>query len=248
VYTCTQATASNKTTFMNPGILFSNDNKGAGFTIQGFDLTYSSSNNNETIYMVVNYNYPPTITSMNLLYPNKINGRQFLIDNLNVLTTTKFGVGVIIAKGTLSQNTTTLVNSLISPSQVTHYQNGTIEGTSNTTTFTNADLTFLGHDNYAGNNCFNGTMYEVLVYSNTLADSNRYSIETYLYQKWNFNLNPSNPYKNMRNYNYPLLDSNYFFGIKYVTSSSNNINNLNYPLISNSLNKFPNTLSNAPFP
>ena len=248
IYTCTQATASNQPTFANPGILFSNENKGAGFTIQGHSLTYSSSNNNETIYMVLNYNYPATVTIMNLLYPNKLYGRQFTIDNLNVLTTSKFGIGVILAKGTLSQNTTTLVNSLISPTQVTHYQNGTNEGSSNTTTFTNADLTFLGNDNYNGTSCFNGTMYEVLIYSNTLADNDRYSIETYLYQKWNFNLNSSNPYKNMKNYNYPLLDSNFFFGTKYVTSSSNNINILNYPLISNSLNKFPNTLSNAPFP
>ena len=170
------------------------------------------------------------------------------IDKFNVSTTNINGA-VVIANGTLSQNTTTLTNSLISPTQVTHYVNGTSNGSSNYTEIFETGVSYLGFDNYLGDNCFNGTMYEVLIYSNVLADSDRYKIEAYLYQKWAFNLDPTNPYKisGYSNYNYPLINSNNFIGTKSFTFTGS-IDSNSYTLIKNYYTKLTNTLSNAPFP
>ena len=249
IYTCAQGTSSNAPTYNTlHGINFSNDNTGAGGSIQGFDLDYPSYNNNETIYTVVNYSNTTGSADMHILYTIGSTGRRFYIDKFNTLTTSINGA-VVIDKGILTQNTTTLVNSLISPTQVTHYVDGTSKGSSNYSVFSGTGTSYLGFDNYLGSNCFNGTMYEVLIYSNVLADSDRYKIEAYLYQKWAFNLDPTNPYKisGYSNYNYPFINSNNFIGTKSFTFTGS-IDSNSYTLIKNYYTKLTNIISNATFP
>lgn len=232
---------------------FTNSNNNT--IINGFELNYTAKDNFETVYMVFSYDNTLTPNSfMNLLYPNSNGGRQIYISDKDNLVTNNLGNGIRLSNGDVSINTITLVNVLINNSNVSHYTNGTYVGIKdNNFIFTSGDKTFLGTDNYIGSNGLNGSIYEVLIYSNVLSDSDRQKIESYLYHKWtNFSLDPSNPYytipySNINNVlHYPNLDINLFQQPYGLTTNLPTLNSNNYPLIQN-LIRFPNRLSNVSF-
>ena len=225
-------------------------------TINGFELNYPASNNFETVYMVFSYdNSSNPGRFMNLLYPNSNGGRQIYIsDNSGNLVTNNLGNGIILSKGRIITNTITLVNVLINNNNVSHYKNGTfVDISNNDFLFSSANKTFLGTDNYIGSDGLNGSIYEVLIYSNVVSDNDRQKIESYLYHKWNnFSLDPlspyyTTPYSNRNDVaNYPNLNSNLFQQPYRLTTNLPTLNSNNYPLIRN-LIRLPNRLSNVSF-
>ena len=99
-------------------------------------------------------------------------------------------------------------------------------------------------------NYFNGTISEIIIYSNALSVSDRQKVESYLRWKWNtFTLDPSNPYSAQAysNYLYPNIDSNLIPPVpRDLFSGEPTLDSNNYPLIKNFI-QLPNRLKNSMF-
>ena len=224
-------------------------------TINGLTAEYSSQNPNETIFIILN-NTTSNKNNFNLLYPDSNDGRQlYLLSNAptqTTLTTALLSNGNLLTSGTVTINTPTLITTRInSIGIVNHYINGLLTGTSNTVPYTTGgNKTYIGTDKYIGSNGFNGTISEILIYSNALIDTERQKVESYLNWKWNtFRLDNGNPYQinSYSNYAYPNINSN------IIPATSNNLysglptlDSNNYPLIKNFI-QLPNILKNSKF-
>jgi len=247
---CSQPTTSFRPSYTgSSNIQFTNTNEGT--TINGFEMNYPSSNNFETTYILFSYTppAPPAEKSfMNLLYPNSNDGRQIYVDSNTTLVTDILGSGNRLSNGTVNSNVITLINVLVNNTNISHYVNGTFIETRGGTLFSKGNRTYLGTNAY-GNNGLNGSIYEVLIYSNALPDTDRQKIESYLYHKWNnFSLDPSSPYyiTTYSNYNYINLNSNLFQKPYGLTTNLPMLDSNNYSLIRNFI-RFPNRLSNVSF-
>jgi hypothetical protein len=240
------------------GVNFSNANDKT--TINGLDTTYSSENKYETVFILLNIT--AIKSNYNLLYPTLTDGRQlYLLSNTltqTTLTTAKRPENNLLESGIVlvrEAPRTTLVSSWNSNGSINHYINGLLNGTSNKTPYTTGGDTLIGTDNYVGDNGFNGSITEIIIYSNALSDSDRQKVESYLYWKWDtFTLDPSNPYTTQAYSNqaslYPKINSNLIpavprdlflsFEKKPVLDSNN------YPLIKNFI-QLPNILKNIKF-
>jgi hypothetical protein len=112
--------------------------------------------------------------------------------------------------------------------------------------------TLIGTDNYVGDNGFNGSISEIIIYSNAISDSDRQKVESYLYWKWeNFTLNTSNPYTTQAYSNivplYPNINSNIIPPVpRNLFSGLPGLDSNNYPLIKNFI-QLPNRLRNLMF-
>jgi hypothetical protein len=120
------------------------------------------------------------------------------------------------------------------------------------TPYTTGGNTLIGTDNYVGENGFNGSISEIIIYSNILSDDDRQKVESYLYWKWDtFTLNPLNPYANQAYSNvvslYPSIDSNLIPAVpRDLFSGQPTLDSNDYPLIKNFIT-LPNTLQNVKF-
>jgi hypothetical protein len=260
----TQDTSSYRPTFNSlTGVDFVNTNNEGG--INGFDTTYSPGDYKETVFILLNNT--TTENDYNLLYPELSYGRQLYLnsntDSQTTLTTAIRSGPNLLQAGIVTSDNPTLVsmtssnidNCNITVSiNINHYINGLLTGT-----YTDVDKynfginTLIGTDNYVGNNGFNGSISEIIIYSNTLSDSDRQKVESYLYWKWNknFSLDPSNPYTEQAYSNqaslYPNINSNLIPPIpRNLFSGLPTLDSNNYPLIKNFI-QLPNRLRNVMF-
>ena len=233
------------------GVVFSNANNKS--TKNGFDTTYSSANVNETIFILLNITI--TQSNYNLLYPTLTGGRQlYLLSNTSLqttLTTAKLSEENLLQSGIVEYKVNaTLVSSWNNNGNINHYIDGLLTGTDNKTPYTTGGNTLIGTDNYIGDNGFNGSISEIIIYSNILSDSDRQKVESYLFWKWNtFILDPSNPYTTQAYSNvislYPNIDSNLIPPVPRDLVSDK-LDSNSYPLIKNFIT-LPNTLQNVKF-
>jgi len=238
------------------GVVFTNPNNKS--TKNGFDTTYSSENVNETIFILLNIRI--TQSNYNLLYPTLTGGRQlYLLSNTppqTTLTTAKLSDANLLESGIVEDKVqATLVSSWNNNGSINHYIDGLLTGTINKPPYTTGGNTLIGTDNYVGDNGFNGSISEIIIYSNTLSDSDRQKVESYLFWKWNtFILDPSNPYTTQAYSNevslYPSIDSNLIPAVPRDLFSSFDkkptLDSNDYPLIKNFIT-LPNTLQNVKF-
>ena len=241
------------------GVVFSNTNDLV--TINGLDTTYSSINPKETIFILLSNT--TTKENYNLLYPASAGGRQLYLASNTVsqtkITTAKRPEDILLSSGDITSSNTTLLTTWRNESvdgcninvNTNHYINGLLTG-GNTLTgpYTTGGNTLIGTDNYAGNNGFNGTISEIIIYSNALSDSDRQKVESYLRWKWGtFTLNVSNPYTTQAysNYIYPNINSNLIPPVpRNLFSGLPTLDSNNYPLIKNSIT-LPNILQEIKF-
>jgi len=214
----TQLINSNRPTFNSvSGVNFVNN---SGLTIlNGFNTDYSSQNTYETVFILFSNTASPQ--TYNLLYPTTSGGRQLYVGPSAVLTTAALSNGVLLESGTVTPGATTLISSWNSNGTIKHYINGLVTVSSNASPYTAGGNTLIGTDNYAQSDRFNGSISEIIIYSNVLSDTDRQKVESYLYWKWNtFVLDNGNPYKtvNYINYFYP---TNVFYSYFYPTQISN---------------------------
>ena len=239
------------------GVVFSNDND--AITKNGLDTTYSSTNPNETIFILLSNT--TTKNNYNLLYPLSNGGRQlYLLSNTvsqTKLITAQRPEITLLQSGDIATSNVRLITTWRDKDpagcnvNTNHYINGLLTGGNTTTApYTNGGDTVIGTDNYTGNNGFNGTISEIIIYSNALSDSDREKVESYLRWKWNnFSLDPSNPYSAApyTNYTYPNIDSNLIPAVpRNLFSGQPPLNSNNYPLIKNFI-ELPNRLRNLKF-
>jgi len=238
------------------GVVFTNPNDKS--TKNGFDTTYSSENVNETIFILLNIRI--TQSNYNLLYPTLTGGRQlYLLSNTplqTTLTTAKLSEENLLESGIVEDKVkATLVSSWNNNGSINHYIDGFLTGSINKTPYTTGGNTLIGTDNYVGDNGFNGSISEIIIYSNILSDDDREKVESYLYWKWDtFTLNPLNPYTTQAYSNvvslYPSIDSNLIPAVPRDLFSSFDkkpiLDSNDYPLIKNFIT-LPNTLQNVKF-
>jgi hypothetical protein len=242
----------------NEGVFFNNNNIGVGENVKGFNTNYGTINNNETIFILLS-NTTNSVNRYNLLYPSIGNGgRQlYLLSNspsISQLTTgirTEEETTNILVAGDVVEGEPTLVTSLNNSSDVKHYINGGIIGSAEATSYTGNSATLIGTDNYEGNQGFNGTISEIIIYSNAISDSDREKVESYLRWKWNsFTLDPSNPYATQAYSNvppYPKINPNLIPPVpRNLYSGLPTLDSNNYPLIKNFI-QLPNRLRNVMF-
>jgi hypothetical protein len=238
-------------------VIFTNTNSKT--TKNGFDTTYSSGQN-ETVFILLSNT--TTASNYNLLYPTITNGRQlYLLSNSDVqttLTTAKRPELNLLESGVVAVETNTLVSSWSSnvdgcnvSLSVNHYINGFLTGTFiNSVQYATGGNTLIGTDNYVGDNGFNGSISEIIIYSNVLSDSDRQKVESYLRWKWGtFTLDPLNPYETQAysNYIYPNINSNIIPPVpRNLFSGLPTLDSNNYPLIKNFI-QLPNRLRNVMF-
>jgi len=239
----------------NNGVSFSNTNDGS--IKNGYNTTYGGAYSNETIFILLkNDNIEVGGNNYNLLFPSAEGGRQLsLLSNsttISRLATARFDLNTPLVVGDVTINVTTLVSARTSFNfDITHYINGGESGTTEMDGYITGGTTVIGTDNY-GNQGFNGTMYEIIIYSNALSDNDRNKVESYLRWKWNtFTLDPTNPYANQPYsnivYTYPNINSNVIPPVpRNLFSGLPGLNSNNYPLISNFL-QTPFSLRNRMF-
>ena len=240
-------------------VVFSNDNN--NIVNNGLDTTYSSINPNETIFILLSNT--TSKNNYNLLYPLSNGGRQiYLISNTvsqTKLITAQRPEITLLNSGDITSSNTTLITTWRNETidgcntnvNINHYINGLLTGGNTTTApYATGGDTLIGTDNYVGNNGFNGTISEIIIYSNALSDSDRQKVESYLRWKWNtFSLDPSNPYSSQpyTNYIYPNIDSNLIPAFpRDLYSGEPTLDSNNYPLIKNFI-QLPNILKNIKF-
>ena len=220
--TVTQPTSSYRPKFNSvTGVDFINNNNNT--TINGFETDYSSENLYETVFILLNNT--TSAGDYNLLYPMVSDGRQLYLDSNSIsqttLTTATLSNNILLNSGTVVTGTTTLISSWSSNDSIRHYINGVVSVSSNKSPYVAGGVTSIGTDNYAGYNGFNGSISEIIIYSNVLSDTEREKVESYLYWKWfNFDLSTGNPYKTTRYINY-LYPRNVFYSYFYPNQISN---------------------------
>ena len=237
----------------NLGVYFDNNNTGSSGNINGYNTTYTSANNNETIFILLKYATNNSV-NYNLLYPSIADGgRQLSLESnaptsflLNTAILTGGGSTRELKVGSVTSYTNTLVSSWNDSIELRHYINGGLAGsTPPTTPFIGNANTLIGTDNYAGNEGLYGYISEIIIYSNALSDNDRQKVESYLYWKWlEFDLDNENPYKtkpypNINSNVIPPVPRNLFSGLPTLDSN-------NYPLIKNFI-QLPNRLRNVMF-
>lgn len=260
--TVTQTNEEYKPTYdtSETGVVFNNTNTGPLGNIKGFNTTYGSANNSETIFILLQYTANDSF-NYNLLYPSiKDGGRQLsLLSNTSDTTKLKSAIlteeeSVNILTDGIVVGSPTLVSSWDDASTLIHYINGASTGSAEPLNpFTGVANTLIGTDNYEGNQGLLGTISEIIIYSNALSDSDRQKVESYLYWKWNknFSLDPSNPYTTQaysnQTYLYPNINSNLIPPVpRNLFSALPTLDSNNYPLIKNFI-QLPNILKNTKF-
>jgi len=237
------------------GVVFSNTNINK-LSISGLDTTYFSGNPNETIFILLNN----TLSANNYTLLSPTVGKTkyiYLLSNTTsetILTTAEDGVPgtSLLQSGNVTTGTHTLVSTWNSNGNIYHYINGLLTGNITKPAYTAGENTVIGVDNYLSDtrNGFNGSISEIIIYSNALNNSDRWKIESYLRWKWNtFILDKDNPYKDEAyiNYLYPNIDSNLIPPVpRNLYSGLPGLNSNNYPLIKNFM-QFPNRLRNLMF-
>jgi hypothetical protein len=238
-------------------VVFSNDNN--NIINNGLDTTYSSTNPNETIFILLSNT--TTKNNYNLLYPLSNGGRQlYLLSNTvsqTKLITAQRPEITLLQSGDIATSNVTLITTWRDKDpagcnvNINHYINGLLTGGNTTTApYVTGGDTLIGTDNYTGNNGFNGSIFEIIIYSNALSVSDRQKVESYLRWKWNnFSLDPSNPYSAApyTNYTYPNIDSNLIPAVpRNLFSGQPPLDSNNYPLIKNFI-QLPNKLKNIKF-
>ena len=187
-------------------VVFSNDNN--NIVNNGLDTTYSSINPNETIFILLSNT--TSKNNYNLLYPLSNGGRQiYLISNTvsqTKLITAQRPEITLLNSGDIASSNTTLITTWRNETidgcntnvNINHYINGLLTGNSNKPAYETGANTLIGTDNYIEENAngFNGSISEIIIYSNVLSESDRQKVESYLYWKWGtFILDKDNPYK-----------------------------------------------------
>ena len=224
---------------LDNSVLFTNLNDET--TINGLDTTYISAYNNETVFILLTNT--ETANNYNLLFPTSpgFGSRQLYLSNSSpskILTSATYLENTLLSAGSILSGPPTLVSTWANGSILKHYVNGQFinQGTVVYNPFAQVN-TLIGTDGYAGLNGFNGTISEIIIYSNALSDSDRQKVESYLYWKWNtFTLDPSNPYTTepYTNYLYPKINSNLIPPVpRNLYSGLPALDSNNYPLIKN---------------
>ena len=222
-------------------------------TVNGLDTTYVSDYNNETVFILLTNT--ESANNYNLLFPadSSSGSRQLYLSNsspFKILTSATYIQNTLLSEGNISPGSPTLISTWANGSILKHYVNGQFINQAAIIYNPTLIYTRIGTDNYAGLNGFNGTISEIIIYSNALSDSERQKVESYLYWKWNtFSLNPSNPYTTQAysNYLYPNINSNLIPPIpRNLFSGLPTLDSNNYPLIKNFI-QLPNRLKNSMF-
>jgi hypothetical protein len=126
--------------------------------------------------------------------PNRV--AQMLYIESGTLTTLSWLSGeaslVQAFGGSIVSNTTYIAGAVNTTSNLTAYRNG-VAGTA----VSHGAVTTISNGTYVlggmaqGEDMFNGSMYEVLVYSNALTTTQRQQLESYLSRKWNVAVTPT---------------------------------------------------------
>jgi hypothetical protein len=237
------------------GVVFSNTNINK-VSISGLDTTYFSGNPNETIFILLNNTL--SVNNYTLLSPTTGKIKYiYLLSNTTsetILTTAEDGVpgASLLQSGNVTTGTPTLVSTWNSNGNIKHYINGLLRGTSINDPYINGGNTVIGIDDYLSDtrNGFNGSISEIIIYSNALSDSDREKVESYLYWKWDtFVLDKDNPYKTeaYSKYLYPKINPNLIPPVpRNLYTGLPTLDSNNYPLIKNSI-RLPNRLKNSMF-
>lgn len=237
---------------VDKGVVFSNTNSVTKGTINGLDTTYFSGNKYETIFILLNNKL--SANNYTLLSPTSTKDKYiYLLSNTSTETILTTGTdGVLLESGNVTEGTPTLVSTWNSNGAIYHYINGLLTGNTNKPAYEAGANTLIGTDNYIEENAngFNGSISEIIIYSNVLSDSERQKVESYLYWKWGtFILDKDNPYKEeaYSNYLYPNIDSNLIPAVpRNLFSGEPTLDSNNYPLIKNFI-QLPNILKNTKF-
>lgn len=237
---------------VDEGVVFSNTNSVTKGTVNGLNTTYFSGNTYETIFILLNNT--PSRNNYTLLSPTSTKDKFiYLASNTSTETRlTTFTETVLLESGNVTAGTHTLVSTWNSNGNIYHYINGLLTGNTIKPAYTGGGNTLIGTDLYVEENAngFNGSISEIIIYSNVLSDSERQKVESYLYWKWNtFILDKDNPYKDeaYSEYLYPNIDSNLIPPVpRNLYSGLPTLNSNNYPLIKNFI-QLPNRLKNSMF-
>lgn len=168
-------TVSNAPTYSAPAIQFSG-------VSQGLTTQLSASINTESGFVVAQFEGAGTIRTM--LAASANGGRQFRVASGNTLSTVREGVAEVLTGGSNVPASTTLLAEYVNTgTTLTHYLNGTSAASGAAAGYTGGLTTRIGFRNN-GTEGMNGSMYEVVVYSNAVSQSDRELVEGYLAWKW----------------------------------------------------------------
>lgn len=252
--TLIQGTTELEPTFTEDGVFFSNTNNNT--TSNGFQLPYKSPGGSETIFIAMK-SVPIASSNSQFIISCELNvGRSILLSSVTTMATIESAIYAqdpTLAAGRIQQNNVTLLTMTNlnnnTTSNLSHYINGNLVGTVlNTASVASTSNHYIGYNiNLANsNNGFNGSIYEIIMYSNLISSNQRNFVEYYLRQKWSYNLNSNNMFAVLNNIKYPLVQQyvlpsynqllpNSYQSTIYIQSAGPVINTLNYPLVSSFL-------------
>ena len=176
-------------TYGSPGVVFSSSSK------QSYAITtLSSLMYTQSVFAVAKYSGTGQYEIVSLYQTSGANGdgAQQIIDNTGGAGTQKIwcygGSGVMYVQGgSISQNTNFLYNYTINSGGTSYiYLNGIQTGSASTTIPGGSGYVTIGavQAGTGGNDYYNGTVYEVLIYNTILTTDQRQRVESYLITKW----------------------------------------------------------------
>jgi len=157
---------------------------GSIMTLNGITTAPTS----ESIFIVFSYNNPGN--NLEDFLGATYGGRQLSIYN-QILTTFYSQIGIVVQSGNLTQNVTTLIDTIYDGNTLTHYVNASTFESKSSVLFSGSGVT-----NLCGNtDC---SINEIIVYNTSLTTLQRQQMEGYLAWKWGLqaNLPASHPYYN----------------------------------------------------
>jgi hypothetical protein len=184
----------NATTYSSPTYI-----AGGGILLNGSSQyfvvsTYSGTNNNETGFVVVNFN---NMNHQNLLMSATTNARELVLYT-NQIHLFSANVGSILTAPPPSVNTTNVIEYSLNSTATNIYLNGNSTASGGGyAPVTETSLT-IARNSVGASAFLNGKLYEVIIYNSVVDQTTRQLVEGYLAWKWGFQSSlPSNhPYKN----------------------------------------------------
>jgi hypothetical protein len=195
--TVSNGATANPVTIQNGG-LYINNNSSSTYNASTYSMLVVQSNilTTTSFSMFVVLNNPTNVTSAIISDPRALASSGETRTQLNhgfIFEVATNGTSRMTSPTTASGTGNRILTGVSSPSRSDFYNNGTLAG-SNTTSITpySTDVgglpTIGGYRNTesgsSDNSWFTGTIYEVIIYTSNVTDSQRQQIEGYLASKW----------------------------------------------------------------
>jgi len=184
----------NATSYSSPTYI-----SGGGISLNGSSQyflvsTYSGTNNNETGFVVVNFN---NSNHQNLLMSSTTNARELVLFS-NLINLFSANVGAVLTAPPPTINTTNLIEYSLNSTATNIYLNGNSTASGGGYAPVAETSLTIARNSVGASAFLNGKLYEIIIYNSVVSTTTRQLVEGYLAWKWGFQSSlPSNhPYKN----------------------------------------------------